>query len=58
MPHLNALMTPIRRHEPSCTVRLSRGTWVITTTARTQSAAMAHFSKRVRVAPRKAAVTG
>ncbi|MCX6410275.1 MAG: fibronectin type III domain-containing protein, partial [Actinobacteria bacterium] len=42
----------------SCTVRLSRGTWVITTTARTQSAAMAHFSKRVRVAPRKAAVTG
>jgi hypothetical protein len=42
----------------SCTVRLSRGTWVITTTARTQSAAMAHFSKRVRVTPRKAAVTG
>jgi hypothetical protein len=42
----------------SCTVRLSRGTWVITTTARTQSAAMAHFSKRVQVAPRKAAVTG
>jgi hypothetical protein len=42
----------------SCTVRLSRGTWVITTTARTQSAALAHFSKRVRVAPRKAAVTG
>ena len=42
----------------SCTVQLSRGTWVITTTARTQSAAMAHFSKRVQVAPRKAAVTG
>ena len=42
----------------SCTVRLSRGTWVITTTARAQSAAMAHFSKRVQVAPRKAAVTG
>ena len=42
----------------SCTVHLSRGTWVITTTARTQSAAMAHFSKRVQVAPRKAAVTG
>jgi hypothetical protein len=42
----------------SCTVRLSRGTWVITTTARTQSAAIAHFSKRVQVAPRKAAVTG
>ena len=42
----------------SCTVRLSRGTWVITTTARTQSAALAHFSKRVQVAPRKAAVTG
>jgi len=42
----------------SCTVRLSRGTWVITTTARTQSATMGHFSKRVRVAPRKAAVTG
>jgi len=42
----------------SCTVHLSRGTWVITTTARTQSAVLAHFSKRVRVAPRKAAVTG
>ncbi len=42
----------------SCTVHLSRGTWVITTTARTQSSAMAHFSKRVQVAPRKAAVTG
>ena len=42
----------------SCTVHLSRGTWVITTTARTQSSAIAHFSKRVRVAPRKAAVTG
>ncbi len=42
----------------SCTVRLSRGTWVITTTARTQSATMTHFSKRVQVAPRKAAVTG
>ncbi|MFZ4755607.1 MAG: hypothetical protein ACOYL4_06300, partial [Miltoncostaeaceae bacterium] len=42
----------------SCTVRLSRGTWVITTTARTQSVATAHFSKRVQVAPRKAAVTG
>ena len=42
----------------SCTVHLSRGTWVITTTARTQSAATAHFSKRVQVAPRKAAVTG
>jgi len=42
----------------SCTVRLSRGTWVITTTARTQSTATAHFSKRVQVAPRKAAVTG
>ena len=42
----------------SCTVHLSRGAWVITTTARTQSSAMAHFSKRVQVAPRKAAVTG
>jgi len=42
----------------SCTVRLTRGTWVITTTARTQSSAIAHFSKRVQVAPRKAAVTG
>jgi hypothetical protein len=42
----------------SCTVHLSRGIWVITTTARTQSSAMAHFSKRVQVAPRKAAVTG
>ena len=42
----------------SCTVHLSRGTWVITTTARTQSATMTHFSKRVQVAPRKAAVTG
>jgi len=42
----------------SCTVRLTRGTWVITTTARTQSVATAHFSKRVQVAPRKAAVTG
>ena len=42
----------------SCTMRLSRGAWVITTTARTQSSAMAHFSKRVQVAPRKAAVTG
>ena len=42
----------------SCTVHLSRGTWVITTTARTQSSAIAHFSKRVQVAPRKAAVTG
>ena len=42
----------------SCTVHLSRGTWVITTTARTQSAVLAHFSKRVRVAPRKAPVTG
>ena len=37
----------------SCTVHLTRGTWVITTTARTQSVATAHFSKRVRVAPRK-----
>ena len=42
----------------SCTVRLSRGTWVITTTARTQSAALSHFSKRVRVARWKAPVTG
>jgi len=42
----------------SCTVHVSRGTWVITTTARTQSAVLSHFSKRVRVAPRKAAVTG
>ncbi len=42
----------------SCTMRLSRGAWVITTTARRQSSAMAHFSERVQVAPRKAAVTG
>ena len=42
----------------SCTVHMSRGTWVITTTARTQSAATAHFSKRVQVAPRRAPVTG
>jgi len=42
----------------SCTVHLSQGTWVITTTAHTRSAAKAHFSKRVRVAPRTAPVTG
>ena len=42
----------------SCTVHLSQGTWVITTTARTQSAVTAHFSKRVQVAPRRAPVTG
>ena len=42
----------------SCSVQMSRGASVITTTARTQSAVMAHFSKRVQVAPRKAAVTG
>ena len=46
------------KHPYSCTVHLSRGASVITTTARPHSAVVAHFSKRVQVAPLKVAVTG
>jgi len=38
------------RRTYSCTVHVTAGTWVITTTSRRQSMALAHFSKRVRVA--------
>jgi hypothetical protein len=42
----------------ACTVRLTDGTWIITTTASTPSGKIASFSKRVTVATRPVAVTG
>ncbi len=42
----------------ACTVRLSDGTWIITTTASTPSGTLASFSKRVTVATRPVPVTG
>jgi nitrogen fixation protein FixH len=42
----------------ACTVRLTDGTWIITTTAAAPSGKIASFSKRVTVATRPVAVTG
>ena len=42
----------------ACTMRLSSGTWIITTTASTPSGTIAAFSKRVTVASRPLPVTG
>ena len=42
----------------ACTMRLSGGTWIITTTASTPSGKLASFSKRVTVATRPVPVTG